>query len=185
MNPPDRAADAEALQQALALLDAFARRLLGGTLRRVLAWKRLPSFALHDVLDDVRQELALDCLQNARTIVGLDRHDRHLRWMRIAERFVYRARVQADRERPIVRDAPVPCESGMDLRDLPWLDANDLSNGRRNITATARRYGMQPRELREAIHRHATAAGHDASYHEFWRARAAEALTGRSEEHTG
>lgn len=166
------------IETALRHLATFCERLLPSTLRRIIAWKRLPPLTLPDLAEDVYQELALDCLQHADAIVALPPRNRHLRWMRIAERWIYRCRVQPGRAMRLQDDAwPAP-PIGDDLRIMPWLEMVALDNGRRNLGATAARHGMRVRELREAIDDHATAAGHDEDYHAFWQRRAAEAMTG-------
>lgn len=165
-------------EQAMALLAPFCTRLLPGTLRRIIAWKRLPRTALPDLTEDVHQELALDCLQHAEAILALPANNRHLRWMRVAERWVYRTRVQPSREHRLIEDSWATPEAREDLRSMPWLDMVALHNGRRNLGATAARHGMRVRELQRAIDDHTAAAGYDEDHYAFWRQRAAEALTG-------
>ena len=46
---------------ALVLLEAFSLRVLPGILRRIARWKHIHHKALPDLLDDLRQEQALDC----------------------------------------------------------------------------------------------------------------------------
>lgn len=163
--------------RALTLLHGFCARLLPGTVRRIAAWKRLPRAGLRELEAEVAQELAVDCLEHARQIVALPPAARHARWMRAAERWIYRQRV-----------ARRGCELGPDLAapaipaaaapppGLPELVA--LGNGRSNLTATAARTGVRVRTLQRRLGTLARELGCDAAHDAFWRRRLVEALTG-------
>lgn len=175
-DPTERAA-------ALALLHTFGSRLLPGTLRRIAGWKQLGRGELPELLDELLQELAVDCLQHARAIVSMTPSQRHGRWMRLAERWVYRHHVRprlpsaspSGRPRPF--DRADPTADPAPLPDLPdgWVR---LANGRWNVSASAVRDRRPVAELRSELERLAVQLGCDGEYDAFWRARLAEALTG-------
>ena len=79
--------------EALALLEVFCKRILPGAIRRIAAWKGLSRGQIPDLTDELRQELAVDCLLHADTVVQLAAPQRHSRWMRAAERWIYHHRL--------------------------------------------------------------------------------------------
>ncbi|MBX3463858.1 MAG: hypothetical protein KF830_11870 [Planctomycetes bacterium] len=165
---PDRA-------EALALLDLFCRRLLPGLLRRIATWKQLGRGELPELAEDVRQELALDCLQHAAVVRALPATARHARWMRLAERWVYRQRVRP--RIPPARPAglPAPIGNGEETA-LPEVPGGvRLGNGRWNLTASAVREGRPLGAMQRQLEQLASQLGGDDG---FWRARLAEALAG-------
>jgi hypothetical protein len=174
-SPPPNEADRTT---ALTQLAMFQTCLLPTTVRRIAAWKQLSRACLSDLLDDVRQELAVDCLEHAPQIVGLAVRDRHQRWMRIAERWIYHQRIayRWQRTRLGHDDALVPPPSLLPLPTPPRFES--LQNGRLNRAATATRAGRKLRELTAELEGFAWQLGHDDDHHGFWCRRAAEALTG-------
>mgnify|MGYP001208026216 CR=1 FL=1 len=165
---------------ALALLDAFRERILPGTLRRVAAWKRLGRRELPELAAELMQELALDCLQHAATIVALSDAQRHGRWMRLAERWIYRHRVRP--RLPAARPAGQPSalapeRTAADLPEVPphWVR---LRNGRPNLSASAVRDGRPLTTLQREVEHLVARLGRGHDHDAFWRARLAEALTG-------
>ncbi len=164
--------------QALAQLDGFCTRILPGTLRRIIRWKRLPQQSLPELQDEVRQELAVDCLQHGAQLVLLPDACRHSRWMRLAERFIYRTFVTRVPTTPVTEDLPAPAMGGFVASEphLPRFDR--LANGRANKAGTARRLGLSTRGLRRQLDAIAEQVGQGPTQHVFWQARLAEALTG-------
>lgn len=165
-------------EQALACLQAFSERYLPGTIRRLCAWKRLPRATRPELLADVRQELAVDCLQHAASIVAASTAERHLRWMRLADRFVHRQFATSPRSRteaaPRTTTLALPEDTG-----LPALaDVRSLRNGRLNLRETASHRGVHERTLRRELAVVAEQLGAGREHHAFWCRRLAEALTG-------
>lgn len=169
---PDEAASA-----ALALLATFCTRILPGTVRRIAAWKRLPRGALADLRAEVQQELAIDCLEHTALVTMLSPAQRHARWMRLAERWIYRHRVSR-RWAAMPGDTPAPAGACFPAPPLPVPDLVSLANGRTNLTATAARSGQRVKRLQRQLEQWARRLGCDAEHDAFWRARLAEALTG-------
>ncbi len=166
---------------ALAALRTFGERILPGTLRRIASWKRLSRGELPELLDDLLQELAIDCLEHARTIVALPPAARHGRWMRMAERWVYRFHVRP--RIPAAKPAGQPSRwdaGDAATRDLPEVSDRwvRLGNGRWNLSASAARAGRPLAALQAEVEQLAVRLGCDGERDAFWRARLAEALTG-------
>jgi hypothetical protein len=191
---PEGRAGAEA---ALALFEPFARRLLPGALRRLARRRGYTEARRVDLLADVKQELRLDCVEHAGLIVQLSAQERHQRWFRIAERWVYRQRLRVDRVGE-GRPAREPSASALPpdaaalaptLADaLPALPSRLLHalahaarqhrNGRANVAATAAPLGLHPRRVRQLWEEAAARLGYGDEYLQFWRQRLGEALTG-------
>lgn len=164
--------------QALACLQAFSERYLPGTIRRLCTWKRLPRGARPELLADVRQELAVDCLQHAAAIVAATTAERHLRWMRLADHFVHRQFAAPARGAAEARQAAAAAEAPDD-GELPTLvDVRFLRNGRLNLRETADCRGVHERTLRRELATLAERLGAGREHHAFWCQRLAEALTG-------
>lgn len=162
---------------ALELLTQFQHQILPGALRRVATWKSIPHRLLQEWLDDVVQELAVDCLQHANVIVRLPERQRHARWMRRAEAVIYRLRRHLSRlatsvDEPAVANWRHECQPDV---HLPALVA--LSNGRPNVLASIRQSGQARRHLRQQLDDLAAQLGWHGQL-EFWQARVVEALTG-------
>lgn len=169
---PDEAASA-----ALTLLATFCTRILPGTVRRIASWKRLPRGALAELQAEVRQELAIDCLEHGALVVALSPAQRHARWMRLAERWIYRQHVSR-RGAAMPHDAPAPPGACFPAAPLPEPEFVPLANGRTNLTATAARSGLRVKRLQRQLEQWARHLGCDAAHDAFWRARLAEALAG-------
>jgi len=173
--------DPSARTEALAHLRTFGARILPGTLRRIARWKQLGRGELPELRDELLQELTLDCLQHAATIVALAPAQRHGRWMRLAERWVYRHHVRPRLPAAVPARRPgsgVGADlDGPQLPELPdsWVR---LANGRWNLSASAVREGRPVAELRRELERLVVRLGCGGEHDAFWRARLAEALTG-------
>ncbi|HEX6810494.1 MAG TPA: hypothetical protein VF384_02620 [Planctomycetota bacterium] len=166
--------------EALALLEVFCQRILPGALRRIAGWKGLARGQLPDLTDELHQELAVDCLLHANTVVHLPPSQRHARWLRAAERWIYHHRLGRNQCTPLpdaspaAASHPIPAETGLVSR--PQVVA--MVNGRLNLTATAASDGVVMRRLRQELEALATDLGCDEQYLAFWRLRLAEAMTG-------
>ena len=186
---------------ALLLLQIFRRRALPTLLRRLHLWKGLDREQHHDLLEDLQQDLVLDCLENPELVVSLSSRDRHTRWFRLIERNHYQLHVRANRQRansdqitslhdggnasqfeaeldPLeacVEDLPQP-ERRL-LRRLA-ASARHLKNGRLNCRASAHSLAMRPRDLTDAWCRVAEGLGYGEEFLAFWRRRLVEALLG-------
>lgn len=174
-------------ERALALLRTFRVSVLPSFVRRSRSWTGLDPSAHADVIDDVSQELALDCVENAETIVALSPQARHKRWLRLAQQQHYAVRVRTQRHGRDVerldRGAPPPTaiDLPLDPQDIELLDriarhAERLGNGRFCARATARSMRVGHETLRRIWAEFADALGLDHEHVEFWRRRLAEAL---------
>lgn len=163
---------------ALQHLEHFRRRILPGALRRIASWKGIPRALLRDWLDDVLQELAVDCVENARILASLDDRERHARWMRRTEKVIYRHR-RGRNEQPLNVEEPAPeawsLPGPVDV-ELPPMVA--LNNGRPNLQRSVRETGLARRDLRRKLDATAAKLGWDPDQQRFWQFRVAEALTG-------
>jgi hypothetical protein len=168
--------------EALALLEVFTMRILPGAVRRLAAWEGLRRGQIPDLTDELRQELAVDCLMHADTVVQLPAPERHARWMRAAERWIYHHRVGRSKN-TVMPDAPLAARTP----HAPGLAETDLvsrhkvvamGNGRLNLSASAATGGKEARRLRQELEVLATELGCDEQYLAFWRLRLSEALTG-------
>ena len=163
---------------ALELLSKFRRHILPGALRRISAWKGIPQSRLRDWLDDILQELALDCLEHTSTVLSLPERQRHARWMRRTEQVVYRHRRQITNQPLSVEEPERPNYQCMGTPELGLPNLVAMGNGRTNIEASIRLTGMARRQLRRQLNQLAEQLGWDRERYEFWRARVVEALTG-------
>ena len=164
---------------ALALLTQFRHHILPGALRRLATWKGIPHRLLRDWLDDVEQELAVDCLEHASVVARLSDRQRHARWMRRTEAVIYRLRRNHRGSPAIAKEEPAAPDWQHDQPpdvQLPALVT--LNNGRTNIVASIRQSGQARRHLRRQLDELAAQLGWDDERFEFWRARVVEALTG-------
>lgn len=185
---------------AIQLLEPFRARVLPGLLRKLLCWKGLDP-ALHaDLVEDLSQELFLDCIQHGAEIVGLPERERHTRWLRLLERCVYRQHIRSDRRRDhgitidhvsTEGESPSHVETdpvevcGLDLppaqrRFLRQLQhsASYLKNGRINSRQSAQTLGLRDGTFKHAWGEIAANLGLDDECLEFWRQRLVEALVG-------
>lgn len=169
---------------AMDLLAPFAARVLPSTVRRIAAWRGLSRATTTDLLEDVRQELALDCLLHGAAIVALPEPERHRRWMRLAERWIYRQRRHGwrrperapEQEEPAIVD-PAPRDEA-DVPELPATLLVHMRNGRCNISASARSGAGTRHSLRRQIDAIAGRLGLSDRTMHFWRSRVGETLTG-------
>ncbi|MBM3974558.1 MAG: hypothetical protein FJ301_10715 [Planctomycetes bacterium] len=173
-------------ERALAHCRAFCARLLPAALRRVAAWKGVPRRMHADLLEELGQEMVVDALAHAAEVVALPPRARHLRWMRLADRYIYRHCVAARRRITTERDGapsaldelPAPGSQPWQLAPTPALEVATLANGRCNLAQTAARAGVPTRQMRRELDRVATRCGSNPAQQEFWRARLAEGLVG-------
>ncbi|MEO6595389.1 MAG: hypothetical protein ABIP94_11610 [Planctomycetota bacterium] len=163
---------------ALALLETFSLRVLPGILRRIAQWKHIHHNALPDLLDDLRQELALDCLLHPETVVHATTRQRHARWMRLAERWVYHQRFGRRRIEEISPLMAAPPPTSSPPPSVPDVATIPMGNGRINFAASAVGNRTKMKDMQEQLELVASRLGRDGSYHSFWRTRLAEALTG-------
>ncbi|MCR9248446.1 MAG: hypothetical protein NXI31_25750 [bacterium] len=178
--------DTPARERALALLERFVERILPGILHRIAAWKHIAPAALPELRDDVAQELTIDCLLDPAAVLAAPRIERHARWIRLAERWVYqhhvrsRRHIAADPDLVLAAD-PAPDPSGSEPQLAQLVDPLPfvwLKNGRCNLQASARAMGTSTGAVREQLDRLATRLGDDGKTARFWERRLAEALLG-------
>ena len=172
-------------ERALEALELFKKRVLPSFCRRIAQWKGTPEAMRSELVAEIEQEVALDCLEHAAEIAGLDDRLRNLRWLRLAERFVYRhwtaptrRRVEQDLDAAAGRD-PVPRLVATSAAAATIAEhAQHLSNGRMSLTATGRTLGWSLRQVRAVRRRAANELGLGPEYRAFWCRRLAETLTG-------
>lgn len=188
MTPSEKAARDE----ALAMHATFCKHILPLVLRRIAGWRRVPVAELGDLADDLGQEIALDCLEHTAEVLALPLPARHRRWMRLADRFVYRRTHHRRRHTELRTDVPAPPvpragiegepAPGPRRRPLPPPPAPEalvrLQNGRLNLGRSAARCGSTTRRLRRALQAAADGLGVTKAHDRFWRRRLAEAMTG-------
>ncbi|MBK8098850.1 MAG: hypothetical protein IPK26_17185 [Planctomycetes bacterium] len=178
-----------AVAQALLRLDEFGRRILPMAVARLARWRGCHRNTRLDLLEELRQELALDCLQYPTQICGLTTPQRHKRWFRLLHRAYYRLFTARRRARgfdvwtaPAHDGEPWNDRTATRLHGLPavqdLLEVDRHASGRANLDGTARRRGGNPRRLRQALRQLAALCGHDREFLDFWRHRTAEALVG-------
>jgi len=175
-------------ERALACHAHFCERVLPVMLRRIGGWTGAHPAVRAEFAADVRQELAVDCLEHPAEVLALPERERHRRWLRLAERFLYRVWLRTERRRergedldaqPAVRGLGAAWPDGADAvaEDLAE-GAQHLRNGRLCMRGTAAKLGVPARQVRLAWTRLAHELGLDAEYSEFWRRRLVEALVG-------
>ena len=189
---------------AFLLLQIFRRRALPTLLRKLHIWKGLNQDQHRDLIEDLDQELWLDCLQHAELIISLPSRERHTRWFRLIEKQHYRLHTRSERVRApdtalesLADSAPVGRDSeessdfdpvqnwGSELqtpqrRFLRRLGASAryLKNGRLNCRESAERLGVRPHDLNDAWIGVAAELGYGDDFLAFWRRRLVEALLG-------
>jgi len=174
----------ERTAEALAALDLFTTRLLRSQLWRSSRCRDRPLRVRKDWLDDLRQELAVDCLSRVDEVLATSTRERHQHWFRFVERWLYRESRQGSLAR--VEHEPAARPESPEPAAALWSAATGrrelvgqaLASGRPNITATAATNGLPRRQVRELWTRVAERAGFDAEFLAFWRRRLAEALLG-------
>jgi tetratricopeptide (TPR) repeat protein len=169
-------------EEALRMLDAFAARILPGAVRRITVWKKIPISELPDLLLELRQELAVDCLESAASLTTMSPTERNGRWLRLAERWIYRNRALVTRSQgqqdPDDQPARPPSEPFPSVDFEPGDSIVRLVNGRCNLAASAARAGRNVRELRAELEELVTERSCADQHLHFWRERLGEALTG-------
>ena len=173
-------------------LDEFLARGLPGLLRRMRDWKGLHPTRHGDVVEDLRQDLWLDCLENADIIESLSDQQRRARWYRLLEHRHYQLRVRGrDQIHAGVLPEHVACSdnrvdpAGTATNIVPDPGVGSLlggaahmKNGRINVNATSRLLGIPSREIRGGWSQLADALGYGGEFLGFWRQRLVEALVG-------
>jgi hypothetical protein len=166
--------------KALDLLTIFQARILPGAIRRISAWKGISSPLMREWQEDISQELILDCLEHAQTVLRLSERGRHTRWMRTAERTIYRQRrllaLQRTGDEEAIQappDQPLAPELEIEVSKI-----TTLSNGRANVIASIESTGHPRRQIRHKLDVLAKKLGWDEERQNFWQARVGEALTG-------
>lgn len=178
----------------LAEVEEFVDRAFPTMLRRLCCWKGLRPHRHADVLQDLHQDLLLDCLENADHIRELSPRERNGRWFRLLEQRHYQIRLRdrrrfaagtaldeiAESERTSATEHVGLALAVADRQRTELLlhTATHLKNGRLNTEITAQRLGMHPREVRALWGRVAGALGYDEQFLGFWRRRLVEALLG-------
>lgn len=176
----------------MALLDDFVQRALPTLLRRMRCWKGLHPRHHADIIEDLRQDLLLDCLEHADALAAMSQVERHGRWFRLLERRHYQLRVRASRRAELTwppEGLAAPASSPVALTEMVsdgdrrmaqrlQHDATTLKNGRLNTEATAEQLGVHSRDVRAFWGRIAAALGYDDQFLAFWRRRLVEALVG-------
>ncbi len=175
-----------ARDRALGQLAAFEERGLGACLRRIRAWPSLEPSTRADLVAELSQELAVDCLENAEEIASLDEEGCFRRFAAAVHRHHYRLclrdqrlRVPADRApEPRVPPPSVVVAADLEAETVPRLmhGAAHLRNGRLCARSTQAALGVGRRTLHTILERVADAAGLDHDQIEFWRRRLVEAL---------
>ncbi len=187
-------------RQALQLLKPFRQHVLPGLLRKLLRWKGLDQLRNADLVEDVSQELFLDCMQHGEEIAGLELRQRHARWLRVMDQCVYRLHVRSSRQRdPEASIDHLTAEGTRPSRDelgplascqvdLPpghrrfvrhlEQHASYLKNGRINAKESAQALGLRQGCFKHAWGKVAAGLGLDEEFLEFWRSRLVEALVG-------
>jgi hypothetical protein len=159
--------------------EEFCERLLPASLLRLARWKGLEPPVVLQGLDDVRQELAVDCLANAEALARLPVRTLRQRWLKQAGRYAYDYLLPRWSSLPSADDPRLPTTlpAGLPMQlHGPGLAA--MSNGRANVAATASDRGTGVRSVRRQLLEVAERLDRGASYRQFWRRRTAEALIG-------
>ncbi len=172
---------------ALQRCETFLRDRLPGILRRYAVWKGLDRDLHADVVDDMRQEVVLDCLQHAQQVCDLPEPDLRTRWYRLVQRHHYRHWRDSRQQRLDAEISGACIPSPVDPRSiLPRKEqqvverltqaAVFLSNGRLNLTQTADQLGTSATTLRAMRRGAAQRLGLGPVQLRFYRRRLAEAL---------
>ena len=185
---------ASARPLALRHLEHFLSGALPTVLRQLNCWKGLSTRHHRDLIDDLIQEVVLDCLENAELIASTGLRERHNRWFRLVEQAHYRLRLRSQRR--VAPDTlrwvvdPSSDTTG-DLEELTKLApthrdtllqlsvaARYLRNGRLNMEGTSRHLQMRAQDLRRLWTSVAEQLGYGDDFLRFWRRRLVEALVG-------
>ena len=173
---------------ALVALEHFTGRLLRPHIRRNMRCKGASPARRSQIFTELQQELRADCIEHAREVLLLPMRERHARWFRAVERWLYREMRGTNPWRdewvdPLspgddgllaVRDAEA--QSGLGFAARHGIRTADTDG--RSITAFARRTGLGRRTAR-GVWTHAVARiGYGSDYTDFWQRRLAEAAVG-------
>lgn len=176
--------------------DPSSERALRSLFTKLRRWKGFDLRRHHDVAEDLRQELALDCLEHDARLTRLSPTERNEHWLRLLQRKLYWLRARPH-QRGAVEVEPDACAGGegAPARE-PWsqcealtprgrvlaralmLHHEPMGNGRLNARATAQELGTSAREVRTQRNRVARELGRDEEYVAFWTRRLVEALLG-------
>ncbi len=170
-------------------LQDFFTRALPGAIRRLGCWQGLHQERHADVIDDIRQDIAIDYLTHRDATLALPPSERHERWLRVMGRSHYRMRGRTNYlaiAEPALDALPAPAVDGvgelgddnLHFAEQMCTSAVHLKNGRINERQTARTIGVSENELRVRQQRLIEELGLDAQTVAFWRQRLVEALLG-------
>ena len=173
----------------LECLQEFFARALPAAIRRLRCWQGLHHARHADVIDDIRQDIAVDYLAHRDDALALEPRERHERWLRVMGRTHYQSRGRAQYfgiAEPALDTLPAPAieavegldDDSADFADLMCSNAVHLKNGRLNERQTAQSIGLSECELRVRQQRLMEELGFDAQTVAFWRQRLVEALLG-------
>jgi hypothetical protein len=173
---------------ALLALASFTERLLYGQIRRHGRCARATTERRRQLHAEIQQELRADCVEHAAEILSLPIRERHSRWFRMAERWLYREHRsascgddgdQADIRSPDGFLALLRAEAERMAEQALGSAAYDRPTDQRDsVSSFARRVGLSRTDARDVWAQTATQIGYDEAYFAFWRRRLAEALTG-------
>ncbi|MHC5063557.1 MAG: hypothetical protein ACYTG5_06245 [Planctomycetota bacterium] len=191
----ESAAERPEHERALSCLQGFKSRSLPALQRRLACWKGLQSRRHADVLEDLLQELALDCLENSALILKLEERERHSRWFRLLQKKHYQLRLRSARRCEVREELdrlPASSEGGPNWEEqLEALDLHPdlldgitilrergvhLKNGRLNLERSSSQTGLSRDSIRRLWRELSSALGYDREYRNFWQRRLAEAL---------
>ncbi len=192
----ESAAESYRRARALSCLQGFKSRSLPALQRRLACWKGLQSRRHADVLEDLLQELALDCMENPELILELEERERHSRWFRLIQKKHYQLRLRSAR-RSEVRDEMDRLPASGRLGGPNWEEqiaqlelpsatkeglallragAVHLKNGRLNLERSSENTGLSRDAIRQLWQELSAALGFGPEYRRFWQGRLAEAL---------
>lgn len=173
--------DPDCRNLALRQLRHFAERVLPGTVRRIISWKGLPRPEAEDLIDEVTQELSIDCLQRGAAFVALPQKLRHSRWMRLTERWIYRNRVRWLQRGPLHEPDELPGSPELPEHPEDLLARHGfqrLRNGRCNVRGSSRGLHRAVATVKNRLLLLAYENGMPPDQDRFWQRRAGEALVG-------
>ncbi len=174
------------LDRAFARLDTFFSQRFPRQIRLLRCRTSLHPGRHADIIDDLRQSLALDCSEHPETITSLDEASLWQRWHRLVQREHYAIR---GRQVASLEGAPPPLAHESRTAQLETLSKHQqellntvqdqcvlLKNGRVSLGATAQRLGIHPRALRDLWSSLTEELGLGEAHTHFWCNRLAEAL---------
>lgn len=168
-------------ERAIEHLRTFEERHLPSALRRLAQWKGFDARRDPDLVDDVRQELAIDCLSDPDAIIAASEDARTRRWFRLVHLVHYRLRTRDARCAAQIDEIDGFAIQLDDPVQQVRLDATNhaqvaelaeraihLRNGRLNVCATARALGLRRRRFRVVWQELAAELGFGTEFLEFW-----------------